>query len=44
MLTDVLVFLDEYEVFTILTPVSVLMGIGIGLVGSMWTVRKHMKI
>lgn len=44
VLTDVLVFLDEYEVFRILTPVSVLMGVGIGLAGSMWTVRKHMKV
>lgn len=43
-LTDILVFLDVYDVFRILVPVSVLMGVGIGLIGSIWTVRKHMKI
>lgn len=43
-LTDVLVFLEVYDVFKILAPVSVFMGVGIGLIGSIWTVRKHMKV
>lgn len=43
-LTDVLVFLEEYEVFRILIPLSLLMGVGIGLIGSIWTVRKNMKV
>ena len=39
-----LVFLEEYEVFRILIPLSLLMGVGIGLIGSIWTVRKNMKV
>jgi len=44
MLSDVLVFLDESKVFVSLVPVSIAVGVGIGLVGSIWTFRKHMNV
>lgn len=37
-------FIPMQDVFTILVPVSLLLGIGIGFVGSRITLRKHVKI
>lgn len=39
-----LVFLPRNEVFHTLTPVCLLIGIGIGFVGSLVTTRKHLKV
>ncbi len=39
-----LTFLPKEEVFHILTPVCLLIGIGIGFVGSVVTTRKHLKV
>ena len=44
MLTRLLSFLPVEEVFHILLPVSVLMGVGIGFLGSITTVRKHLRV
>ena len=44
MLTRLLSFLPVEEVFHILLPVSVLMGVGIGFLGSITTVRKHIRV
>lgn len=44
MLTRLLSFLPVEEVFDILLPVSVLMGVGIGFLGSITTVRKHLRV
>ncbi len=44
VLSDFLNFLSVKEVFSILLPVSLLVGVGIGFMGSMSTVRKHLKI
>lgn len=44
MLSDFLNFLSVKEIFTVLTPVSLLVGVGIGFMGSISTVRKHLKI
>lgn len=44
MLTSLLSFLPVEEVFDILLPVSVLMGVGIGFLGSITTVRKHLRV
>ena len=44
MLTRLLSFLPVEEVFHILLPVSVLMGVGIGFHGSITTVRKHLRV
>ncbi len=44
MLGDFLVFLPVQEVFKVLVPVGLLLGIGIGFLGSYTTVRKHLKV
>lgn len=43
-LTQLLSFLPVEEVFHTLFPVSLLMGVGIGFLGSITTVRKHLKV
>ena len=43
-LTQLLSFLSVDEIFGILLPVPVLMGVGIGFLGSMITVRKHLRV
>lgn len=43
-LKDVLVFMSAGQVFPKLIPMLLAMGIGIGLLGSTLTVRKHLKI
>ena len=44
ILSDFLNFLSVEEVFGFLTPVSLLVGIGIGFLGSYSTVRKHLHV
>lgn len=44
VLSDVLVFLEGRDIFHTLTPLCFAVGMGIGLVGSIWTVRKHMSV
>lgn len=44
LLSNILTFLSVEEVFSILIPVSLLLGIGIGFLGSVMTVRKHLKV
>ncbi|MCM1126238.1 MAG: permease-like cell division protein FtsX [Lachnospiraceae bacterium] len=44
MLTSLLSFLPVEQVFGTLLPVSVLMGVGIGFLGSITTVRKHLRV
>lgn len=44
ILTDFLVFLDAKEVFMVLIPLSMLIGLGIGFAGSFFTVKKHLKV
>ena len=44
MLTQLLKFLTVEQVFQILIPVSLLIGIGIGFTGSFSTVRKHIRV
>lgn len=44
MLTKLLSFLPVEQVFDILLPVAVLMGVGIGFLGSITTVRKHLRV
>lgn len=43
-LSNFLNFLSVEEVFRILTPVSLIVGVGIGFFGSMSTVRKHLHV
>lgn len=43
-ITNLMTFLPRSEVFHILTPVCLLIGIGIGFAGSIVTTRKHLKV
>ena len=44
MLTKLLEFLAVETIFHVLLPVSVAMGVGIGFLGSIITVRKHLRV
>ncbi len=44
VLQSIFEFIPVNELFTILAPVSLLIGIGIGFIGSWMTTRKHLKI
>jgi len=44
LLTGFLKFLSVGEVFWILLPVSIILGLGIGFIGSMITIRKHLRV
>ena len=44
MLTGFLHFLSVEEIFQFLTPVCLLLGVGIGFFGSFVTVRKHLRV
>lgn len=44
MLTQLLAFLPVTEVFHYLVPVSIGVGVGIGFLGSIITVRKHLRV
>lgn len=43
-LSNLLTFLSTGQVFAMLVPISLLLGIGIGFFGSFFTVRKHLKV
>lgn len=44
ILSSILAFLPVEEVFGVLTPVSLIVGVGIGFLGSVTTVRKHLHV
>lgn len=44
VLQNILVFLPEGEVFRVLAPVAIILGIGIGALGSTFAVRKHANV
>ncbi len=44
MLSQFLNFMSVEEVFSVLTPVSLVVGVGIGFLGSISTVRKHLRV
>lgn len=41
---SLLQFLPPEVLFNTLTPVALALGVGIGMIGSMWTIRKHLKV
>lgn len=43
-LSEMLSFLSVKEIFDVLTPVSLGIGVGIGFLGSFTTVRKHLRV
>ena len=44
ILSTVLAFLPVDEVFEVLMPLSLIVGVGIGFMGSISTVRKHLNV
>ncbi len=44
VLSNFLNFLSVKDIFSVLVPVSLVVGVGIGFLGSVSTVRKHLKI
>ena len=44
MLSSVVQFMSVTQVFEVLTPVALILGMGIGLVGSLITIRKHLRV
>lgn len=44
LISNWLTFLEAAQIFSILIPVCLLIGIGIGFLGSFFTVRKHLNI
>lgn len=43
-LSNLLVFIDVNSIFQTLIPISFVIGIGIGFIGSFMTVRKHLRV
>lgn len=44
MLNSIMSFMSVQQVFEVLIPVSLVLGMGIGLFGSVITIRKHLKV
>lgn len=44
VLSDMLKFMSVEELFRNLIPISLILGVGIGFFGSLFTVRKHLKV
>lgn len=44
VLTGIVAFIPVEEIYVTLVPIGLALGIGIGLVGSFWTTRKHLKV
>ena len=44
MLSTLLSFLTVEEIFSVLTPISLGIGVGIGFLGSVFTVRRHLRV
>lgn len=44
VLVNILTFMPATDIFKVLTPVSILLGIGIGIVGTYFAVKKHANV
>ncbi|HJB17570.1 MAG TPA: permease-like cell division protein FtsX [Candidatus Blautia excrementipullorum] len=44
VLTGVVDFIPVLQIYRVLVPISIALGIGIGLIGSFWTTRKHLRV
>ena len=44
VLTGVVDFIPVWQIYQMLLPIGLLLGIGIGFIGSIWTTRKHLRV
>ena len=44
ILNNIIEFLPVLDVYRYLLPIGIALGVGIGFVGSIFTVRKHLKV
>ena len=44
VLTGVFDFIPVWQIYPVLLPIGLLLGIGIGFIGSIWTTRKHLRV
>lgn len=44
VLTGVVDFIPVWQIYQTLLPISLALGIGIGLIGSFFTTRKHLRV
>ena len=44
VLTGVVAFIPVWQIYQILLPIGLALGIGIGFIGSMMTTRKHLRV
>ncbi len=44
ILTDIMQFIPVYDIFKVLLPVGLLLGMGIGFLGSLFTTKKHLNV
>ena len=44
ILSDIVTFLEARQVFEVLIPAGLILGMGIGFIGSAITIRKHLKV
>ena len=42
--TGVVDFIPVWQIYQVLLPIGLLLGIGIGFIGSIWTTRKHLRV
>lgn len=43
-LSSILAFLSVNDIFSTLVPIALIMGVGIGFLGSLFTVRRHLRV
>ena len=44
VLTGVVDFIPVWQIYQVLLPIGLLLGIGIGFIGSIWTTRTHLRV
>ena len=44
VLTGVVDFIPVWQIYQVLIPIGLILGIGIGFIGSIWTTRKHLRV
>ena len=44
VLSDILKFMSAREIFSMLIPIALILGVGLGFIGSFITIRKHLRV